>query len=136
MASTIRCSAESAPMVISVPIMSLSIEPTSPAIISAGQAAVAADDDQPVDAKVQQVQHRQAPARSLPEVRRAGGADYRATTVQDAADIVPADRPDTVPAVDQSLVSLVDREDLGPVVQCGADQWRRRPGDEHRGTGG
>ena len=35
-ASTMRCSAESAPIVMSVPIMSLSIEPTMPAIISAG----------------------------------------------------------------------------------------------------
>ena len=35
-ASMIRCRAESAPMVMSVPTMSLSMEPTSPAIINAG----------------------------------------------------------------------------------------------------
>ena len=38
MASTMRCSAVSAPMVMSVPTMSLSMEPTSPTTTRAGWA--------------------------------------------------------------------------------------------------
>ncbi len=103
-ASTMRCSAESAPMVMSVPSMSLSIEPTRPAIISAGcrsavsrsivagghqlveqrrpflaqqvrpgQAAVAADHDQPVDAQLARgCCDRPAPALALAERQPSG----------------------------------------------------------------
>ena len=69
--------------------------------VGAAQAAVATDDDQPVDALEQQVVHRLAPPVAFPEFQRPGGADHGAAAVQDAADVVPADRPDPVAAIDQ-----------------------------------
>jgi hypothetical protein len=73
--------------------------------IRPGQAAVAADHDQPVDAMADEVLYGAAPALALAERRRAGGADHGAAAVQDVADVVPGHRADAVAPVDQALVA-------------------------------
>ena len=94
--------------------------------IGTAEAAIAADHDQPVDALEQQVVYCLAATVSFPEFQRTGGPDDGAAAIQDAADVIPTDGPDAVTALDQARISLVDREDLGAVVQ-------RRP--DHRADG-
>src|SRR5215218_1629839 len=89
--------------------------------VGPGQAAVAADHDQPVDAPLHEVVGGPAPALALAERHRAGGADHGAAAVQDVADVVPGHRADAVAPVDQALVALVDGEDLRAVVERGPD---------------
>jgi len=89
--------------------------------VGPGQAAVAADHDQPVDVPLDQVVGGAAPALALAERHRAGGAEHRPAAVQDAADVVPGHRADAVAAVDQALPALVDGEDVRATVDGGAD---------------
>ena len=156
-ASTIRCSAESAPIVMSVPIMSLSIEPTRPAIISAGcrVGRVLVDFaglDQFGDQRRPFLRSRSAPvrlpsppitiSRSMPLRTRLRTALRRPDRSRNSSDravpiTVPPrfrmlltssqpNRPDPVAAVDQALVALVDREDLGAAGERGAHHGANR----------
>jgi hypothetical protein len=61
------------------------------------------------------------PTLTLAELRRAGGADHGAAAVQDADDVIPGHRTDSVAAVDEPLVALVDGEDLRAPVERRAD---------------
>ena len=160
MASVMRCSAVSAPMVMSVPAASLSIEPTRPTTVSAGcvrrvrrrviapsatsvgeqvgplaaehvragQRAVAADDDQAVDA-VQAIMLRAAFSRPSRVRNSSDRAEpmIGAAALDDAADVRPGERPDLVAALDQAAVALVDPVHLEPVARGPCVQWRAAP---------
>ncbi|MPM77028.1 hypothetical protein SDC9_124027 [bioreactor metagenome] len=86
----------------------------------AGQAAVAADHHQPVDAAFDQVAGGLQASLAGAELLAAEGPDDGATASEDRTDVVPAERPDAVPAVDHALVALEDGEDLGSPMDGGA----------------
>ncbi len=94
--------------------------------VEAGEAAVATDDDDPVDALQQQVLRRLEPPGPLPELHAAERPDRRSTLVEDAADVLPGEPADPVAAVDHALVALVDREHLGAAADGGADDGAYR----------
>jgi hypothetical protein len=112
--------------------------------VGAGEAAVAADHDEPVDAPVDQVADGPAAAVAGAEVRRPGGADEGAAALQDAADIGGLEAADEVAALDEALVALEHGVHVDPVVQRGADDradGRVHPtgitaAGEHRDAGG
>ncbi len=81
--------------------------------VQAGEAAVAADHHQPVDAGGQQVAGGDPASVAFAEPLAAEGADHGAPAMQDVADVVPAEVADAVPAVDHALIALEDRVDLG-----------------------
>ena len=88
------------------------LAPFRPELIEPGQRAVAADDDQPVDAVFEQIAGRPASPVPLPEGLAAEGADHRPTLVQDSADVLPGQFTDTIAAVHHALEALVDGEHL------------------------
>ena len=99
--------------------------------LGAAQGAVAADHHQPLEAALQRVaDHLVAPLRRAHRLG-AGGAEDRPARLEDAADVVPAERPDHLPAVDQPLVALVDPEDLHAPVE--RDAHHRAQGRVHPG---
>ncbi len=103
------------------------LAPLGAELVEAGQGAVAADDDEPVDAVGEQVRRRALAAEAVAEVLGAEGADDRTAAMQDAADVLPAELADAGAAVDHALVALVDRVDLGAEShRCADDRADRR----------
>ena len=89
--------------------------------VGTGQGAVAPDDDQPIDAPLDQVAGRSEPALTLPEIGRARGPDHRAAQVHDGADRVPGEPLDAIPTVDQALQPLVHGVRVGSLGDRRAD---------------
>ena len=89
--------------------------------IGAGQAAVAADDHQPIDATLEQIASGASATLPLTECRAAGGADDGTAPMQDAADIVPRQRADAIATVHHALIAFENGVDGGALMQRGAD---------------
>jgi hypothetical protein len=85
--------------------------------VEAGEGAVPADHHEPVDVALQEVEDGLEPPLALAHLLAPVGADDGAAAVEDRADVLPAERPDAVPAVDHPLVALVDGVDLGADAQ-------------------
>jgi hypothetical protein len=94
--------------------------------VGPGEAAVAADHHEPVDAVGQEVGRRRAAALAGAKLRAAGGADRRAALLEDAAHVLPAHASDQRPALNQALVALVDREHLAAAADPGAHHRAHR----------
>ena len=88
--------------------------------VGPGQAAVAADDDQAIDAVQDQVAGGFAAALPRAELRAAGGADHRAALLEDAAHRRPVHLADVLATVDHALVAFVDRVDVQVALEGGA----------------
>ena len=88
--------------------------------IQPGQRAVAADHHQPVDAVHQQIAGRLQASLGGAELLAAEGTDNGAAPAENAADVIPTETPDPVPAIDHPLIALVDRVDLGSPGDGGA----------------
>ena len=88
--------------------------------VGAGQGPVAADDDEAVDAVLQEVAGGGQLAVALAELGGAGGADEGAAAVEDRSDRVPLERVDAVAPGDGADPALHDGVGLGAHAQGGA----------------
>jgi hypothetical protein len=112
--------------------------------VRAGQAAVAADHDQRVDAELQQVAGCPPATVPLPELHRPCRPQDRAAALQDPTHIGRLHPADGIPALDQPPVAVGHRIDVDAVMQrCPhhrADGRVHAPGvaaaGQHRDAGG
>jgi hypothetical protein len=88
--------------------------------VGAGEAAVAADGHQRVDAVVEQIVGGAAAPFARAEILRPRGTDDRAALLQDAAYVEPGERADVAAAFHHALVAFVDGVDFGAGVDAGA----------------
>ena len=86
--------------------------------VRAGQAAVAADDDEAVDTVLNEVVGRTHAPLTRAKLGATCGADDGAAHLQDAAHRVPADGTDIVATVDESLVAFVDGKDFSAAIEA------------------
>jgi hypothetical protein len=75
--------------------------------MSAGQAAVSTDDNQPFNTFVNQILSRLKAPVSFSKSLATGRANDRTSPVQNSADLAPGHGPDTIATIHHSLVSLV-----------------------------
>ena len=82
-----------------------------------GQAAITANDNKRFDAVENQIAGRLATAVPLAKFLAASLADDRAPFLQNAADVIPADRPNLIAAIYHALVPFIDRVDFCALFQ-------------------
>ena len=80
------------------------------------QAAIPANDHQPVNAPIHQVARRVAPAFAGAELGTAGRADDGAALVEDATHVLPPYRADGIGTRHHAPVAVIDRIDFGAQV--------------------
>ena len=100
--------------------------PLGAQLVGTGQAAVATDHRERLDAEFGQVAGSPPASVTLAELLTARRAEHRAAPVQDATDLVGCDPADVVPAVDETLETLVDGIDGEPGADAGADHGAHR----------
>ena len=100
--------------------------PLGPQDVRAGEAPVAADHHQPVDAELQHVAHGLHTPLPRAKGRTPGGADDGATLLQNATHGVPAHGVDEIAPTHETLIPFVDRVHLRTPVQPGADDGAER----------
>ncbi len=88
--------------------------------VRAGQRAVAADDDQPVDPILEQVAGSRPASFGRAESFAAGRPDDGPAALQDPANRIPVHLSDVVATFHQSLVAFIDGVDFRPFIQGGA----------------
>jgi hypothetical protein len=102
------------------------LRPFPAELVGAGQGSVAADDDEVVDAVLQQVAGGGVAARVLTEGGAARGPDDGPALGEDRRHVGPPHLLDGAPAVDGALPSLHDRVGRGAARQGGADYGAHR----------
>jgi hypothetical protein len=100
--------------------------PFLPEQVGPGQAAVTTDHHQRVDATLDHVPGRRAPALPGAEGLGPGGADRRTAALQDAGDVGRFHPLDQLAALDEPQIALVDRIHVDAVMQGGPDHGPHR----------
>ena len=88
------------------------VGPGQTELTAAGQRTVTTDDDEAVNAVLDEVGHRGELALAGLELHGTGGTDHGTALAENAGDVAPAELSDVVTTVDGASPSLVDGEHL------------------------